>query len=191
MSEDVRSLTYGRLPPAGLSPRPGAFLDRDGVINVDRGYVHKASDIRWIPGVAAAIKRLNDWGYSVVVATNQAGIARGYYDEHAFRALSDWMIGELARTGAHIDAIYYCPHHPSEGIGALRRTCLCRKPAPGMLNAAIAAWHLDPSRCIFVGDKATDMQAAAAAGIRGLLFPADGDLDQFVRAQVGRAAAAP
>lgn len=170
-------------PTTAPEPRPAAFLDRDGVLNIDHGHVHRCADFDWLPGAAAAVARLNRWGYLVVVATNQSGIARGIYDAATFAALSDWMVGELGRAHARVDAVFYCPHHPTEGQGALRRACPCRKPAPGMLLAAIAQLGIDAGRSVFIGDQDTDMQAASAAGVRGLKFPG-GDLDEFVRANV-------
>lgn len=164
--------------------KPGqgcAFLDRDGVLNIDHGHVHTPQRFDWIAGAANAVKKLNDLGYLIVVATNQSGIARGMYDETIFKTLSDWMVAELARAGARIDAVYYCPHHPTEGQGELRTVCACRKPEPGMLTAALADYRIDAVRSIFIGDKDTDMEAAAAAGVRGLKFPGR-DLDGFVRA---------
>lgn len=182
MSGGARRIVY-TLPGAVAAGRACAFLDRDGVLNVDHGHVHARPRFDWIDGAARAVKRLTDLGYLIVVATNQSGIARGLYDDATFRALSDWMVGELARAGGRIDAVYYCPHHPTEGQGELRRVCACRKPAPGLLTAALADYRIDAARSFFIGDKDTDMQAAAAAGVRGLKF-GGGDLDTLVRANV-------
>jgi D-glycero-D-manno-heptose 1,7-bisphosphate phosphatase len=186
MSGAISRILYAQPVPAGAAappPRPAAFLDRDGVLNIDHGHVHRRADFDWLPGAAAAVKRLNLWGYLVVVVTNQSGIARGLYDVAAFKVLSDWMVDELAGASARVEAVFYCPHHPSEGQGALRRVCDCRKPAPGMLLAAIAEFSIDAARSVLIGDKDTDLQAASAAGVRGLKFPG-GDLDEFVRAKV-------
>ena len=111
--------------------RPAVFLDRDGTLNADRGYVCRPEDIRWLPGVAAALARLRWAGYLLIVVTNQSGIARGYYDEQTMQALHDWMGADLRAQGAHIDAFYHCPHHPD-----LSGACPCRKPAPGLLLRA-------------------------------------------------------
>lgn len=179
MAPGPRRIVYTD-PAAVAAGRACAFLDRDGVLNVDHGHVHAKARFDWIDGAAGAAKLLVDLGYLIVVATNQSGIARGLYDDATFRALSDWMVGELARAGARVDAVYYCPHHPTEGLGELRAVCGCRKPAPGMLTAALADYRLDAARSLFLGDKDTDMEAAVAAGVRGLKFPG-GDLNGFVR----------
>ena len=182
MTVGARRIVYA--PPGTVKPgRACIFLDRDGVLNIDHGHVHTPARFDWIAGAADAVKRLGDLGYLIVVATHQSGIARGMYDETIFKTLSDWMVSELARAGARIDAVYYCPHHPTEGRGELRTVCACRKPAPGMLTAALTDYRLDAARSLFIGDKDTDMEAAAAAGVRGLKFPG-GDLDAFMRANM-------
>jgi D,D-heptose 1,7-bisphosphate phosphatase len=160
--------------------KPCAFLDRDGVINEDVDYVHRPEDFRWMPGMPAAIKLLNDAGWLVVVITNQAGIGRGYYTEDEFATFTRWIDGELAAAGAHVDATYHCPHHPTAALGEYRRACDCRKPAPGMLVSAIEDWRPDVARSVMVGDKPSDMQAAAAAGIRGVLYDG-GDLAELAK----------
>jgi len=106
----------------------------------------------------------------VLVITNQAGIARGYYTEEEFHAFTAWIDEELARCGARIDRTYYCPHHPTEGRGKYRRECNCRKPAPGLIERALAEWRFDPVRSVVIGDAEHDMEAAAAAGIRAMRF---------------------
>lgn len=157
------------------------LLDRDGVINVNHGYVHRDDQLEWIAGAPQAIKAANDAGYLVVVTTNQAGIARGYYDEEHFQAFMAYMNERLAEYGAHLDAWYFCPHHPTEGVGALRVACECRKPNPGMVQRAIADWNLDSARCVLVGDSASDVEAAEAAQVHGLLFDSEhARLDEFV-----------
>lgn len=163
--------------------KPAMFLDRDGVLNVDKGYIHRPEDFIWVEGAPEAVKWLNDRGYLVIVVTNQAGIARGYYTEEEFLRLMDWVNGELRRRGAHIDAVYHCPHHPTEGFGAYRRECRCRKPAPGLLERALAEWEIDTAHSFMIGDKESDLLAAWAAGIRGALF-SGGSLFEFVRGLV-------
>jgi len=150
--------------------RPAAFLDRDGVINRDDGYVHHKEDFIWQDEAIAAIRWFNEQGYFVFVVTNQSGVARGYYDEKAVQDLHRWMGGELARHDAHIDAFYYCPHHPEGVVGHYSRVCNCRKPMPGMIQAALAEWPVDASGSVLIGDKESDMAAASAAGITGLLW---------------------
>jgi D-glycero-D-manno-heptose 1,7-bisphosphate phosphatase len=170
--------------------RPAAFLDRDGVINVDHGYVHTIDRFAWIEGAAAAVGLLNDLGYLVFVVTNQAGIARGYYDEAAVETLHRWIAAELAAAGARIDAFYYCPHHPDGSREDLRFHCGCRKPAPGMLLRACAEWPVDRSRSFLIGDRSTDIEAARAAGIPGYLFDGSSLLEE-VRRAIARTPACP
>ncbi|WP_261925099.1 D-glycero-beta-D-manno-heptose 1,7-bisphosphate 7-phosphatase [Shewanella sp. NFH-SH190041] len=141
------------------------FLDRDGVINVDRGYVHTVDDFEYIEGVFDACRALKQQGYKLVVVTNQSGIARGYYSEDEFQSLTEWMDWNFADKGVELDGIYYCPHHPEKGIGDYRQDCDCRKPKPGMLNSAARFLKIDLSQSVMVGDKAADMQAGIAAGI--------------------------
>ncbi len=145
--------------------RAAVFLDRDGVINIDTGYVATADEFEFVPGVLEACAQLVAKGYALVVVTNQSGIARGFYDEQAFSRLTDWMRERFAAAGAPLTAVYYCPHHPDKGVDRYRRVCDCRKPEPGMLLRAMAEHGLDPQRSIMVGDKASDMVAASRAGI--------------------------
>ena len=157
------------LPPppqhGGSDRRPAAFLDRDGVINIDHGYVYRQEDFSFVPGVLDAAADLARMGYALVVVTNQSGIARGYYTEGDFHALAQWMRARFAAAGAPLAGVYHCPHHPDAGDGALRRDCDCRKPAPGMLLAAARDLNLDLSRSALFGDKCDDLRAAQAAGV--------------------------
>ena len=157
------------------------FLDRDGVLNQDTGYVHRPEQIVWSPDVAAAIRHLNETGYLVFVVTNQAGVARGYYDEDTVRALHAWMDGQLRQQGARVDEWRYCPHHPEAAIDAYRLTCRCRKPQPGMILDLARSWHVDMSRSFMIGDRPTDLAAAAAAGLPGFLVEKAGLLWQVRR----------
>ena len=177
---------------AGQMPvrRPAAFLDRDGVINLDHGYVHSPDRFVWVEGAMAAIRWLNEQGYLVFVVTNQSGIARGYYDEAAVHALHGWMAAQLASAGAHIDAFYFCPHHPDAVHDALRLSCDCRKPKPGMLLRAFAEWPVERPGSFLIGDRSTDIEAAAAAGIPGHLFDGS-DLLKTVRQATRTAFSAP
>lgn len=155
--------------------KPAAFLDRDGVLNVDRDYVHRIDQVEWIAGAAEAIKLLNDAGYLVIVVTNQSGVARGYYDEAAIGILHAHMQTWLAARGAHIDAFYYCPHHPQGTVERFAIRCTCRKPGIGMLEQAAADWPIDRARSFMIGDKDIDIAAATAFGIRGARFDAATD----------------
>ena len=163
-----------------LLRRRALILDRDGVINVDHGYVGARDRFEWMAGARAAIRAATDAGWHVFVVTNQSGVARGLYDETAVAALHAWMIDEVRHGGGTIDDIRYCPFHPDAVVPAYRRVSDWRKPAPGMLLDLMRAWELDAARCVLVGDQPTDMAAAAAAGIEGRLFPG-GNLADFVR----------
>ncbi len=162
-----------------MNRRPAVFLDRDGVLNVDSGYVHRVEDFAWVDGALEAIRRFNELGYWVFVVTNQSGVARGYYDEAAVDRLHRWMAKEAGRTGARIDDFRYCPHHPEGSLAAYARACACRKPAAGMLHDLMSAWPVDREHSLMIGDKASDMEAARQAGIAGHLF-GGGDLGRFV-----------
>ncbi|TAM01267.1 MAG: D-glycero-beta-D-manno-heptose 1,7-bisphosphate 7-phosphatase [Paraburkholderia sp.] len=165
--------------------RRALFLDRDGVINVDIGYLHRAEDCVFVPGIFELVREARKAGYDVFVVTNQAGIARGYYSEETFAAFTKWMLEQFAAQGAPITQVYYCPHHPSAGIGEYGVVCECRKPAPGMLLRAATEHHIDLGRSVMVGDSLTDMQAAKAAKVGEYYLFGDvvvKDLDtEFVR----------
>lgn len=155
------------------------FLDRDGTINVERDYLHRVEDFEFIPDVPRSIKRLNDAGFLVVVVTNQSGVARGYYDERAVDSLHEHIQNLLAEQGARIDAFSLCPHHPTEGVGAYRIDCDCRKGAPGMLLQAARDHDIDLGRSFMVGDKLADVEAGIAAGCEPILVRTGyGDRDE-------------
>jgi D-glycero-D-manno-heptose 1,7-bisphosphate phosphatase len=160
--------------------RAALLLDRDGTLNVDRGWVHRPEDFTWTVGARETIKWANQRDMLVLIVTNQSGIARGYFSEEQFRVFTAWIDAQLASVGARIDATYFCPHHPTEGTGRYAVSCLCRKPAPGLIQQAVSEWQLDRARCLMIGDSETDMQAAAAAGIRGMRFTGGSLLDCVV-----------
>ena len=146
--------------------RRAVFLDRDGTINVEKEYLHRVEDFEFIPGAVEAIRLLKEGGFLVLVVTNQSGIGRGYYDEADLERIHRHMAAELARSGASVDACYFCPHHPHHGTGEYRIACACRKPLPGMLLEAAAKFSIDLGSSYMVGDKLTDVEAALAAGCR-------------------------
>jgi D-glycero-D-manno-heptose 1,7-bisphosphate phosphatase len=163
--------------------RPALFLDRDGVLNEDQGYVHRWEDFRWIPGAREAVAAFNRAGWLVIVVTNQSGVGRGYYTEAEMHALHARMDEELARAGARIDAFYFCPQHPDADQDAYRHPDPPdRKPNPGMILRALAEWPIDRERSLLVGDKSSDMEAGRRAGIRSLRFRG-GDLAAFLAAE--------
>lgn len=156
--------------------RKAGFLDRDGVINVDHGYVYRWEDFEFVPGAIAGMRRLQQAGYALVVVTNQSGIARGMYGEADFQRLSRRMAEHLAEQGVRLAAIEHCPHLPEAQVAAYRRHCDCRKPAPGMLLRSAAAQGLDLAGSVMFGDKPSDLEAAAAAGLgQGFLLAQNGE----------------
>ena len=152
------------------SPRKALFLDRDGVINVNHGYVHTPANTDWVPGIFQLVADAQARGHACIVVTNQAGIGRGLYDEAGFLAYTAWMHAQFAARGTPLLATYWCPHHPEAGIGDYRVDCDCRKPRPGMLLEAIARFDIDPARSLMIGDKQGDLDAAAAAGVAARLL---------------------
>ncbi len=175
----------GEYPARTEVRRPAAFLDRDGVLNVDHGYAHRPEQLEWIDGAPEAVRLLNEAGYFVFVVTNQSGIARGYYDEDAVKSFHAHMQKDLASHGAHVDAFYYCPHHPEGTIKSLAVHCRCRKPGPGMLEQAASEWPIDRDASFLVGDKDEDMAAAGAFNIRGFKFDSRVDsLADLVRREI-------
>jgi len=162
-----------------MSGRSALFLDRDGVLNDDLGYVVRWQDFRWIPGARTLIKRFNEAGWLVIVVTNQAGIARGYYEETDVEALHRQLNQDLANIGARIDAFYYCPYHADATIERYRLPDHPeRKPNPGMILRAAKDWNIDLGRSLMIGDKPSDIEAAKRASVDALLFPG-GDLEAF------------
>jgi D-glycero-D-manno-heptose 1,7-bisphosphate phosphatase len=175
----------------GAKPRPAAFFDRDGVFNVDNGYVYKVEDLVWVAGGPEAVKRLNDLGYLVILVTNQSGIGRGYYDEAAMHAVHDALRAHLAKAGGHVDAIYFAPHHEDAALERYRHPDHPdRKPNPGMLLKAMRDFPIDKARSFLIGDKPSDLEAARRAGVPGYLF-AGGDLDAAILAILEKTQAAP
>lgn len=168
---------------------PGAFLDRDGTINIDPGYVSSPDDLEFAPGAVEAIQTLNRLGYRIAVITNQAGVARGFHTEMDVQIFHEEMSRQLALVGAHIDRYYYCPHHEDGTIERYAIHCDCRKPGDSLYRQAIQDLGLDPDRCIAVGDKPSDLIPAMALGVKSILVVPRDHLDhpspeekQFIRA---------
>lgn len=165
--------------PAGPL-KPALFLDRDGVLNEDQGYVHRWEDFRWIPGAKETVAAFNRAGWLVIVVTNQSGVGRGYYTEDDMHALHRRVDAELAQAGAHIDAWYFCPMHPDAKLERYRHPDPPnRKPNPGMILQALQDWPIDAAASLLIGDKPSDLEAALRAGLRGELFTG-GNLQSFL-----------
>lgn len=145
------------------------FLDRDGTINEEVGYVNHIERFVLLPRVGEAIRILNQHGWKTVVITNQSGVARGYFPESLIRQVHGKMEDLLKREGAHLDGIYYCPHHPDIGVSPYRQRCRCRKPAPGLIEEAVKELDLDPSRSYMVGDRGADIEFAHRVGTKAVL----------------------
>ncbi len=160
------------------------FLDRDGIINIDHGYVHRVDQVEFVPGVITLCREAAARGLLLVVVTNQSGIGRGLYGEAEFHALMRWMGERFAEAGAPLHAVEFCPDHPEHGIGPYRRGNPRRKPGPGMLLDAAAAHGIALGASLMLGDRASDMQAALAAGV-GTCIMASGDAAEVARAPAG------
>ncbi|MBC5620615.1 HAD family hydrolase [Butyricimonas hominis] len=163
-------------PAKGEHKSRAIFLDRDGTINSDEGhyYIYKKEDFVFNPGVIDGIRRLNEAGYLVIVVTNQGGVAKGEYTIEDVEAVHAYMCAELKKHGARIDKIYYCHHHDSVA------PCSCRKPAPGMIEQAIREFDIDKSASLLIGDGGRDIEAAEAAGIRGIKIKKNSDLTPVI-----------
>ena len=151
------------------------FLDRDGVINIDHGYVHRPANFDWVPGIFDLARSAHSLGLRLIVVTNQAGIARGLYDEATFHSLTRWMCARFAEEGAPITQVYFCPTHPTAGVGRYRVDSECRKPRPGMILQAAREHAIDLPRSFLFGDKPSDVEAGLAAGVGHNLMLDEGE----------------
>ncbi|QHS52971.1 D-glycero-beta-D-manno-heptose 1,7-bisphosphate 7-phosphatase [Edaphobacter sp. 12200R-103] len=142
------------------------FLDRDGVVNVEIGYLSRIEDVEFVPGIFSLCRTAMRLGYRLVIVTNQAGIARGYYDEAAFESLMDWMREQMYAQGVELDGVYYCPYHPEHGIKDYKREHEDRKPGTGMLRKAMKELDISLADSVMVGDRCSDIAAANSAGLR-------------------------
>lgn len=150
-------------------PRPAVFLDRDGTINEQMGYINHICRFQLLPGAGEAIKRLNDANIPVIVVSNQSGLARGYFPEELLLEVHEKMARLLAEKGAHVDGIYYCPHHPEAKKKKFREACSCRKPKPGLILQAAKEMNLAPEQSFVVGDRWSDIKTAVNCGARSIL----------------------
>lgn len=165
---------------------PAAFLDRDGTIIDDLGYLGDPAGIRFIPGAVEALQRLQRSGYRLILVTNQAGVARGLITEADVRRVNDRLAALLTEAGVRLDGIYYCPHHPEHGPPEYRRECACRKPKPGMIHQAIRDSDLDPARSVVIGDHVTDAALAQAfPGMRAIMVRTGHGQEQWEEIQAG------
>lgn len=155
------------------------FLDRDGVINVDKKYVYKIEDFEFIDGVIETLRYFQELGYLLIIITNQAGIGRGYYSEEDFRILNEWMLTQFANKGVHISKVYYSPFHPEHGIGKYKRESFYRKPNSGMILQAQKEFDIDLAKSILVGDKESDIEAGINAGIKVNVLVSNGRIKQY------------
>lgn len=145
------------------------FLDRDGTIIRDKGYVHKKEDLEFIIGAASAIKKLSQQNYSIIVVTQQSGIGQGYFTEEQYHEFNEHFLNKLTEQNAKVDAVYFCAHHPTKGIGQYLKNCECRKPKTGMIMRAQAEHNIDLSKSWVIGDKTSDVKMGENAGCRAIL----------------------
>ena len=154
------------------------FLDRDGVININYGYVHTVKDFQFVDGIFNLTRLALSKGYIICVVTNQAGIARGYYSELDFSKLTSWMCDQFKEEGVIIDKVYYSPYHPVHGLGQYKKDDVSRKPHPGMIKQAIRELHIDVRSSVLIGDNVTDIQAGFSAGVGKNLYLGVDDISQ-------------
>jgi D-glycero-D-manno-heptose 1,7-bisphosphate phosphatase len=145
--------------------RRALFIDRDGVINIDHGYVHQREQFEFVEGIFDLCRKATELNYLIFVVTNQAGIGRGHYTEQEFHELTNWMCQEFLARGIKIEQVYFCPFHPEYGVGNYKQESIFRKPGPGMILKAAREYELDLALSVLVGDKISDVEAGLAAGV--------------------------
>jgi len=148
-----------------MTKKPAVFLDRDGTLNRDTDYTHRLDDLEMIPGAAQAVAHFSNAGYWVIILTNQSGLARGYFSTAAFEEFNEALLAQIALEAGNVDGLYFCPHHPD-----FTGPCDCRKPGIGMIDQARADFDIDMANSILIGDRKSDVEAAANAGLPGYLF---------------------
>lgn len=161
------------------------FFDRDGVLDVDIIDLHEVEKFQWIEGAMDAIKYCNDRGLLVVVITNQSGIARGVFTEDDVKKIHAHMQSDLAKIGAHIDAFYYCPHHPNGTVDEYKKVCDCRKPKPGLILRACEDLNINPSTSMMIGDHDRDVEAGQNAGLKSAVLFEGGNLFDAIKKVLG------
>ncbi len=157
------------------------FLDRDGTINIDKGYMYKIEDVEFLPGAIEALRMLQEAGYLLIIITNQSGIARGYYTEKDFEELNDYMKAELMTQGVKISGVYYCPHLPNGEVERYRKVCTCRKPATGLFERAVQDFDIDLSASYAIGDKERDCSICLDTECKGFLIGRESANDRIRR----------
>jgi D-glycero-D-manno-heptose 1,7-bisphosphate phosphatase len=178
----VQALLRSRVAPGVPVSRPAVILDRDGTINEEVGYIGSPEHLRLIPGAAAALRRLQAARFCLVIVTNQAGVARGYFDETALQRVNGHLLALLAAEGVRVAGLYYCPHHPTEGHPPYRRACDCRKPGGGMIRRAAEEHGLDLARSFVIGDHLSDVLLGRGAGSRTVLLLTGHGLEEAAKA---------
>jgi heptosyltransferase-2 len=179
----LRSGAGGR---AGAAGRPAVILDRDGTVNEEVGYIGSPEQLRLLPGVTAALRRLQEAGYCLIIVTNQSGVARGYFDERALQRVNGHLLHLLAEEGVRVSGLYYCPHHPTEGSPPYRQACACRKPGGELVRRAAEEHGLDLARSYVIGDHTGDVLLGRAVGARTVLV-----LTGHGREEAGKVAGTP
>lgn len=162
------------------------FLDRDGTINIEKNYLHRIEDFEFIPGVIDGLRILQDAGYSLIIITNQSGIARGYYSEQEFHELTKWMLNELDKNDVHITDVFFCPHLPNAEVVKYRKICSCRKPLVGLFEKAVKKYSIDLASSFAIGDRIRDISICKNTMCRGFLVGESEDRNVIEAVKTGK-----